>query len=66
MARKRLEDRMTRKLFRTGRGHSYAMTLPIEAIRRFRWKAGQKVTVRVDASRKRLVIEDWKRPGKKK
>ena len=57
---------MTRKLFRTGRGHSYAMTLPIEAIRRFRWKAGQKVTVRVDASRKRLVIEDWKRPGKKK
>lgn len=50
-----------RKLFKVGRGSSYAVTLPISAIRKFKWQEKQKVVIEADAKRKRLVIKDWKK-----
>ena len=49
-----------RKLTKIGGGKSYSITLPIEAIRLFGWKERQKLVVKIDKSRKRFIIEDWK------
>jgi len=57
MSRNKFEDRDVRKLNKTG-GSSYSIVLPIEHIRGFGWREGQKLTVRRDG--KRLIIEDWK------
>ena len=48
-----------RKLTKIG-GASYALSLPVEVIRRFKWKERQKLTVTVDLKNKKLVIRDWK------
>ena len=59
MARRKLEDRNTRKLTRTGRGASVSVTLPIELVRELRWRDKQKVTVKKRG--KKLIIEDWEK-----
>lgn len=56
MARRRIEDRKTRKISR--RGASYAVTLPIEIVRELGWKTKQKVVVRKSGNK--IIIEDWK------
>jgi hypothetical protein len=48
-----------RKLARVGGGHTYSLTLPIEAIRKFGWREKQKLEVEVDEKNKRLIIKDW-------
>lgn len=58
MARRKIEERNTRKLNSTGRGKSIAITLPIEYVRELRWRKNQKVTVRKSGTK--LIIEDWK------
>ncbi|MFW6210088.1 MAG: AbrB/MazE/SpoVT family DNA-binding domain-containing protein [Patescibacteria group bacterium] len=58
MARRKLEDREVRKLFRVGRGHTMAVTLPIELVRELRWREKQKVTVTKRGDT--LIIKDWK------
>ncbi len=50
-----------RKLAKVGGGHTYGLTLPIEFIREFGWKEGQKVVVEVDKKRQRFIIRDWKK-----
>ncbi len=45
MARRKLEEKGIRKLFRVGRGHTMAVTLPIELIRELKWREKQKVTI---------------------
>ena len=60
MTRRTLEDKNIRKITKTG-GSSYSMTLPIQAVRDFGWRQGQKVVVEVDKKRKRLIIKDWKK-----
>ncbi|MAZ56498.1 hypothetical protein CL653_01800 [bacterium] len=59
MARRKLEDRFIRALHKTADGGSYGMTLPIEIIRQFRWQKKQKLTLTIDAKKKRIIIEDW-------
>ncbi|MEX0930549.1 MAG: AbrB/MazE/SpoVT family DNA-binding domain-containing protein [Candidatus Paceibacterota bacterium] len=59
MARAPLHERNIRKLFKTGET-TYALTLPIEMIRKFCWQDGQKLTVSADGDAKCLIIEDWK------
>jgi len=49
-----------RKLTKVGGGHSYSLALPVEIIRKFKWKERQKLTVTVDLKNKKLVIRDWK------
>lgn len=51
--------RQVRKLTKVG-GKSYSLALPIEIIRKFKWKEKQKLTVTVDLKNKKLVIRDWK------
>ena len=58
MARRNLEDRNIRKITKVGAGKSYAVTLPIEIVRKLGWREKQKV--RVIQNGKRVVIEDWK------
>ncbi|GAI36178.1 unnamed protein product [marine sediment metagenome] len=57
MARRKLEQRNTRKLFRTGRGATVAVTLPIEIVRELKWREKQKVVIRKRG--KGILIVDW-------
>ena len=43
-------------------GSSYAVVLPIEYIRKLKWRAKQKLEVRLDGDK--IVIKDWN-PEKK-
>lgn len=51
--------KQVRKLTKVG-GASYSLALPVEIIRKFKWKERQKLTVTVDLKNKKLVIRDWK------
>jgi len=57
MARRRLEDRGTRKINKIA--SSYYITLPVEMIRDLGWQEKQKVTV--EQKGKTIVIKDWKK-----
>ena len=59
MARRKLKDRNIRKLTRMGGGRSIGLTLPIEIVRKLKWRERQKVTVRRVG--KRIVVEDWEK-----
>lgn len=57
MARRKLEDKNIRKI--TKSGNSYAITIPIEIMREFKWREKQKVTVKKRG--KSIIISDWKK-----
>lgn len=60
MPRRKVENKNVRSLTRKGRkGASYAITLPIEVVRRWRWKNRQKLQLTIDDKKKRIIIEDW-------
>ncbi|MBL4644249.1 MAG: hypothetical protein JKX80_00090 [Candidatus Pacebacteria bacterium] len=59
MARRKLEDRSIRKLTRTGSGKSISVTLPIDVIRKLKWRDKQKVVVTKRG--KGILITDWKK-----
>jgi len=40
-------------------GFSYGLTLPIDIVRKFKWRERQKLQLTVDEKRKRIIIEDW-------
>jgi len=61
MGRKKVENRNVRKLAKVGGGSTYAITLPIDAVREFKWKEGQKLEIEVDKRRKRFIIRDWEK-----
>ncbi|MFC1801902.1 hypothetical protein ACFLY7_00470 [Patescibacteria group bacterium] len=58
MGRRKLEDKNIRKLSK--KGFSYLVTLPIESIKDLGWKKSQKLVVKLDKKRKRIIVEDWK------
>ncbi|NCN07327.1 hypothetical protein GW933_01400 [Candidatus Falkowbacteria bacterium] len=57
MARRKLEDKNIRKINKLG--VSYAVTIPIEIMREFKWKEKQKVVVKKRGNS--LIISDWKK-----
>jgi len=57
MSRKKLEKRNVRKLTRTGGGRSISVTLPIDEVRKLKWKDRQKVVVRRVGNK--FIIKDW-------
>ena len=57
MARRKLEDKNIRKLFRNS-GGSVQVTLPIDLVRELAWRDGQKVMIKRSGTK--LIIEDWK------
>ncbi len=59
MGRKKVENRNIRKLAKVGGGTTYAITLPIDAIREFGWRESQKLVIEIDKKRKRFIIRDW-------
>ena len=61
MARPELEKRHVRALTKIAGGASYSVTLPIDAVRRFKWKDRQKLVVEVNEKRGRILIRDWKK-----
>jgi len=58
MARRKLENRNTRKLSKQTNG-SYTVTLPIEIVRELKWRDKQKLVVRKSGDK--IIIEDWKK-----
>lgn len=61
MSRRKIEDKNVRSLVKTSGGRSYGITLPIDAVRLFRWKNRQKLQLTVDTRKKRIIIEDWEK-----
>ncbi len=64
MARRKLSEKNIRKLIKMGR-KSYAVTLPIDVIRRWRWRKKQKVVLKINKRSKSITIKDWKKKLKK-
>ena len=58
MARRKIEDRYIRSLIKVSGGTSYALTIPIEYIRKLKWRSKQKLEVKLINDR--IVITDWK------
>lgn len=58
MPRRGLGEQNIRKLQKVGNG-SVSVTLPIELVRKLKWREKQKVVVRQRG--RGLIIEDWKR-----
>jgi len=63
MGRRKINKRNIRSLIKVASGHSYGITLPIEAIREFRWKERQKLQLFIDKKNKKIIIKDWKKNG---
>ena len=58
--RRKLEERNIRKITKVSGGSSYAITLPVEVIRRWKWKERQKVVLEVNEEEKSITIRDWR------
>jgi len=59
MPRRKLGEQNIRKLTRTGGGKSLSLTLPIEMMRKLKWRDRQKVVVKLRGQK--LTIVDWKK-----
>jgi antitoxin component of MazEF toxin-antitoxin module len=57
MARRALKDKNIRKIMRSG--NSYAVSIPMEIIKEFKWREKQKVVVK--KSGKKIIIQDWEK-----
>jgi len=57
--RRKIEKRNIRKITKTSSGTSYAITLPIDVVRRWRWKEKQKVVLDIDEKKRVIKIKDW-------
>ncbi|MCR4328276.1 MAG: hypothetical protein NUV53_02035 [Patescibacteria group bacterium] len=60
MPRRKIENKNVRSLNKTSNGKSYAITIPVDVVRRWRWKNRQKLSLTIDNKKKRIVVEDWK------
>jgi len=65
MARRKLEERNVRSLFKLAGGKSYALTLPIEVVREWGWQDRQKLKLTIDGKKKRVIVEDWHKASRK-
>ena len=57
MARRSLEEREIRSLTKASGGRSYTVTIPLQYIKKLKWRAKQKLIV--TRYRDRIVIKDW-------
>ena len=62
--RRKVEQENIRSLTRVSGGKSYAVSLPIAVVRKFRWGKRQKLELSIDMKRRHITISDW--PRKKK
>ncbi|HOL54155.1 MAG TPA: AbrB/MazE/SpoVT family DNA-binding domain-containing protein [Candidatus Paceibacterota bacterium] len=59
MSNIKFQNRKIRKLSKVGRGKSFAVTIPIEYVRKLRWKERQKLMV--ELKNQSIIIKDWKK-----
>ena len=59
MARRNLDERLVRKIGKTGGGKSYTITLPIEIVRSLKWREKQKIVVEQRGDT--VILRDWKK-----
>jgi len=57
MTRRKTEENNIRSLQKVSGGSSYAVTIPLEFIRKLKWKEKQKLEVRMYQDR--IIIRDW-------
>jgi len=58
MPRRKIKEKNIRKITKIGM-KSYAVTLPIDIIRKWRWKEKQKVELKMNEKKKIITISDW-------
>lgn len=58
--RRKIEEHNVRKITKVAGGASYAVTLPIDVIRRWGWRDKQKVVIETDEKTQTIKIKDWK------
>ena len=58
MARRKLENKNIRNLQK--HKQTYMVSLPIDIIRKFKWKEKQKVEV-LEYGKNKIVIKDWQK-----
>ena len=58
MTRRKTEENYIRSLTKVSGGTSYAVTIPMEYIRKLKWRGKQKLEVKL--SKDRIFIRDWK------
>ena len=57
---RKFEERNIRKITKIGKT-SYAVALPVDLIRAWRWKEKQKVVLEIDNKKRVIKIKDWKK-----
>ena len=58
MSRRKIEESNIRSLTKVASGSSYSVTIPIEYIRKLKWREKQKLEVKLYQDR--IIIRDWK------
>jgi bifunctional DNA-binding transcriptional regulator/antitoxin component of YhaV-PrlF toxin-antitoxin module len=58
MTTRKTEERNIRSLSKSSKGTSYYVTIPIEYIRKLKWRSKQKLEVKLYQDR--IIIRDWK------
>jgi antitoxin component of MazEF toxin-antitoxin module len=58
MTRRKIEERHIRNLTKVSGGTSYAVTIPMEYIRKLKWRSKQKFEVKM--SHGKVIISDCK------
>jgi antitoxin component of MazEF toxin-antitoxin module len=58
MTRRKNDENYIRNLTKISGGSSYAVTIPIEYIKKLNWRAKQKLDVKLYQDR--IIIRDWK------
>ncbi|NCS99804.1 AbrB/MazE/SpoVT family DNA-binding domain-containing protein [Candidatus Parcubacteria bacterium] len=59
MPTQKLQNHNIRKLSKVAGGNSFSVTLPIEYVRKLKWKEKQKLIVELKA--RHLIIKGWKK-----
>lgn len=59
MTRRKEEEKDIRSLTKISGGSSYAITIPIDYVRKLKWKERQKLEVKLYQDR--IIIRDWKK-----
>ncbi|HIA91639.1 TPA: AbrB/MazE/SpoVT family DNA-binding domain-containing protein [Candidatus Saccharibacteria bacterium] len=54
MGTRRFEESNIRKLFKSGQGRSYSLTIPIHLIRELRWQDNQELIIERDGNELRI------------
>ncbi len=57
MTTRKIEERDIRSLSKSSKGTSYYVTIPIEYIRKLKWRSKQKLEVKLYQDR--IIIRDW-------